>query len=415
VTGGDGASRGTARTVVAGFLLYGALFTDRLAPLFLAERIGRSFDVGGAALGLLPFAIALGWTLGLAAGRLSSRWLTLRQRVVVGTFLTAAASCASALAPTYVVFLLLRLLGGVAANVVSPALIALCVRAVAADRRGTALGVVQSSTRITGSFLAPIALTAAVVPFGWRWAIAGAASTLLLAAAAVAVLLPASPTAGLQSRHSRPPVYRPEGPRIIALASATAVCTFLWLTLVSQGGVPLLEGWLEVDIRVAGRLLAWFGIGSTVAALAIPAWSDQRRGLALSGASAVTALAGSALAVASLLDLALPLMAVGALFGLAGVGLGALPLSISVLPADAVQEGDVDRAVEVPIISAELLGGALLPAAAFAIAARLGIDVALLASALLFALLAVIGGPLLDRWHRPAVSSPTRRRDGAPS
>jgi hypothetical protein len=265
-----------------------------------------------------------------------------------------------------------------------------------------AIGVVQSSTRITGSFLAPIALTAAVVPFGWRWALAGAASTLLLAAGAVAALLPSAAPGGPRAERSRPPVYRPEGRRIIALASATAVCTFLWLTLISQGGVPLLEGWLGLDIRQAGRLLAWFGIGSTVAALVVPAWSDRSRPVALGVAAAVTAVAGMGLAGASMLDLKLPLVAVGVLFALGGVGLGALPLSISVLPADAVEAGDVDRAVEVQIISAELAGGALLPALAFALAAHAGLELAVLLSASLFAVLALVGAPLLGRWQSPS-------------
>ncbi len=113
-------SRATGtRTVVAGFLIYGALFTDRLAPLFLADRIGDAFGVDAAALGLLPLAIAVGWTLGLAAGRLVGTRISLRQRVLVGGMITA-------------------------------------------------LGLVQSSTRIAGSFLAPIVLTAVVATAGWQ-------------------------------------------------------------------------------------------------------------------------------------------------------------------------------------------------------------------------------------------------------
>lgn len=394
------------RTVAGGFLLYGALFTDRLAPLFLAERIGIHFDVEVAALGLLPFAIAVGWTVGLGAGRLAGRRLSLRQRLWVGGSITALAGLASVLAPSYAVFLTIRLLGGVGANIASPALIALVVRATPLHRRGAALGVLQSSTRVAGSFLAPIVLTLVVAAAGWRPAVAVAAATIVLVLLPAMALLPRQLGPSGTSAMSRPPTYRPGGGGLIALAAVTAVLTMLWLVLMSQGGVPLLEQWLGLEVAAAGRLLAWFGIGGTFAAVAVPSWSDRSRSLALAGASLATAISGGVLGVAALLELPLPLPAVAACIGLAGIGLGGLPLAISVLPADAVAEGDVDRAVEVPIISAELLGGALLPAIAFAVITEVGMAGLILTTAASFLLLAVIGAPLLARNYR--VNAPAR-------
>ncbi len=388
------------RTVAGGFLLYGALFTDRLAPLFLAERIGDHFDVEVAALGLLPFAIAIGWTIGLGAGRLAGRRLSLRQRLWVGGSITAVAGLASTLAPSFAVFLSIRLLGGVGANIASPALIALVVRATPLHRRGAALGVLQSSTRVAGSFLGPIVLTLVVAATGWRPAIAVAAATIVLALLPTMALLPRQIGPTGTTAMSRPPTYRPGGGRLIAIAAVTAVLTMLWLVLMSQGGVPLLERWLELEVAAAGRLIAWFGVGATFAAVAIPSWSDRSRSLALAVGSLTTAVSGGVLGVAALLELPLPLPIVAACIGLAGIGLGGLPLAISVLPADAVEQGDVDRAVEVPIISAELLGGALLPAVAFAVITEVGMAGLILTTSALFLLLAVIGAPLLSRTYR---------------
>lgn len=391
------AARRGLRTVAAGFLLYGALFTDRLAPLFLAERLGRAFGVDVSALGLLPLAISAGWLLGLGAGRLVGRHISLPQRLVVGTCVTTVAGVASVFAPNFVVFLLLRTLGGIGANITSPAIIALVVRASPPHRRGIALGAVMSSTRITGSFAAPIVLTILVARYGWRLAIGVATSTLLLALAAVIVLVPRHVDAKQGSARSLPPIYRDEGPKILAVASVLAVLTFLWLTLISQGGVPMLENWLGVDVTTAGRLLGWFGVGSTAAAIGVPLWSDRTRAGAVAGSSIVAALAGGYLGVAALSGFHPPMAMVGLAFAFAGVGLGGLPLAISVLPADAVRSGDVDRAIEFPIISAELIGGAILPAVAFAVIADVGIAPVLLTVSAGFLALALLGGPVLAR------------------
>lgn len=394
------------RTVAAGFLLYGALFTDRLAPLFLAERIGAAFDVEAAALGLLPFAIAVGWTLGLGAGRLVGRRLSLRQRFWTGGLITATAGLCSVLAPSFTVFLLLRLLGGIGANIASPALIALVVRATPPHRRGAALGTVMSSTRIAGSFLAPIVLTAVVARAGWQPAVAVGGLSLLVALIPAVLLLPGDAGPGGVPARSRPPVYRAGGTTLITVAAVTAILTMFWLVLISQGGVPLLESWLDLEVTAAGRLVAWFGIGSAGAAVLIPAWSDRSRAVALAGASFASAIAGGTLGLAAILDLHPPVSLIGLCIGVAGIGLGGLPLAISVLPADAVAEGDVDRAIEIPIISAELLGGALLPAVAFALVADVGIAPVLLAAAGAYLALGAIGAPLLSERRR------TARRDG---
>lgn len=400
------------RTVMGGFLLYGALFTDRLAPLFLADRIGRQFGVDVSMLGLLPLAIAVGWTLGLAAGRLSGRWLSLRQRLWVGGAITAIAGIASAFAPTYVVFLAVRLLGGIGANITSPALIALVVRATPSHRRGAALGMLQSSTRIVGSFLAPIVLTAVVAARGWQPALVVAAATIAVVLLPVMALVPRRIGPAGVSPRSRAPVYHEHGPRLLAVATGTAILTFLWLVLISQAGVPLLETWLELDVAAAGRLLAWFGVGSTVAAVLVPSWSDRSRATALVVSSLASAVSGTVLGLAALTGVQPPWLLVGVVLAVAGVGLGGLPLAISVIPADAVADGDVDRAVEVPIIGAELIGGALLPAIAFALVPRLGFAPLLLAAAAAFVVLAVVGGATLARVGR---LTPRARRGSAPS
>lgn len=396
-TGSARTATSSVRTVVAGFLLYGSLFADRLAPLFLADDIADALGASAGALALLPLAIAVGWTVGLAAGRWSNRILTLRQRIVVGGVIAAALSAASAAVDSYAAFLLLRAASGIGANIASPALIASIVRLVPPDRRGTALGVVQSSTRIQGSFVAPIVLAAMVAAAGWRPALLTTATALVVTALAVHLILPPATVGERAAGRAEPPIYHPNGRRLLGLAAAIGAVTFLWLTIVSQGGLPLLQSWLGIDVATSGRVLAGFGVGSTIAVLGVSAWSDRSRAAALAGSATAAGLAGMAVGLTAMAGTTLPLPVVTVLLAVAGLGLGTMPMAISVLPADAVAAGDVDRAVELPIISAELLGGALLPAAALTFATTVGFEVVLVVCGAAFLVLAAAGASVLRR------------------
>lgn len=144
----------------------------------------------------------------------------------------------------------------------------------------------------------------------------------------------------------------------------------MWLIVVSQGAGPLLQAWLDLGVAEAGRLLSLFGVGAWLATLVVPLASDRigRRG-ALAVASLVGGVAGLGVAIAAS-ESAGGWLTAAVLMTLSGVAMGGLPLVISVIPAEAIASGDVGRALTAPIIGAELLGGAVLPAVAFAAAAR---------------------------------------------
>jgi hypothetical protein len=70
--------------------------------------------------------------------------------------------------------------------------------------------------------------------------------------------------------------------------------------------------------------------------------------------------------------------------------MGGLPLVISIIPAEAVASGDVGRAVTVPVIGAEALGGAVLPAVALAASGWVGMSAVLGILAALLLLVAAL-------------------------
>lgn len=374
-------------TVAGAFTVYGAIFFDRLAPLYLVHLIASDLGVPDAAEGTLALLIGLGWAGAMLLARAASgRWAD-RTRILVGAGTCAVLSLASAAAPGWLAFIALRGLGGLAAGTASPAVTALSFAAAPPRRRGLDLGLVQSSTRVLGSLASPVAVTAVAVAWGWRPAIMVSAAFLAVGALVLASLVPAGASTRAARRRDADLVYIPGGVRDVAVCTAVSVVLIAWLMIFSQSGVPLVSGWLDVPADVAGRYVGLFGIGSAIAAMAVPIGSDTvGRKAALVWSALIGGGSGVAAAMLAALGVVPPLPVVALLLLLAGVTMGGLPLSISIVPAEAVASGDVGRALAWPIAVGEIAGGAALPALAAAAAVPLGLGPVVAAGA------AAVGG-----------------------
>lgn len=378
------------RAVVGGtFVLYGAVFFDRLAPLYLSRTIAEDLGVPASLEGTLPLAIGLGWAVSVALANLLSGRLSNRHRAIVAALGAAAFDAVSALTGTWLVFVVLRGVAGVLAGSSAQPVTALVFAVSPSGRRGLDMGIVQSSTRVGGSLVSPAVVTAVAATAGWRPALLVSAGVLLVSAALLALLVPAEtePTSRTRRRPADPLELQPGGRRNIVLSTFGSVVLVGWLMIVSQGGVPLLEGWLEVSTAGAGRVLSAFGVGAAVAALIVPIASDRvGRARALFLAAVTGLVAGGTISILSGEGSGTVLAAV-VLVLLAGVAMGGLPLVIALIPAEAVARGDVGRALTAPIVAAEIVGGALLPLGAFALASVVGLPIVIgLSSALLLAL-----------------------------
>lgn len=137
---------------------------------------------------------------------------------------------------------------------------------------------------------------------------------------------------------------------------------------------------LVIPTDTAGALPLGVGIGWAMAMLLsqrVSRWlAPRERMIAAAGTTAVLGIASAAtgswaafVLLRSIAGVASGLAApavTSLLFALAGVAMGALPLVLSIVPAEAVSRGDVGQALRVPIVTGELVGGALLPAIALA-------------------------------------------------
>lgn len=403
-------SQATPREVpaIAGaFFAYGAIFFDRFAPLYVVALIAADLGVPSAAEGTVALLIGVGWALAMPTARLASgRWPD-RRRVLAAAAGAAVCGAASAAAPGWLALVALRGLGGLCAGTAAPAITSLAFAAAPAHRRGLDVGIVQSSTRLLGSLASPAVVTAVALAWGWRAALVASALAVVAGAAVLAALVRPQPRPAQQPGGSaaEPLSFRPGGRRNVLLSAVGCVVLLFWITTFSQSAVPLVQQWLTVEADVAGRVVAAFGVGAGAAALLTPIASDRvGRRAALAAAVALGGLGGLGMALAAAAELPVGPWAAAALVLLGGVAMGGLPLVISIVPAEGVATGDVGRALAVPIASAELAGGAALPAVAAAAAAEVGLaPVLAVAAASVLALAAV-----------SAALEPLEPRAGAP-
>lgn len=398
--------------MVAGcFFTYGAIFFDRLAPLYLLGFISADLGVPTAAEGTLALLIGLGWAAAMPIVRVTSGRVDDRTRLLAGVAVAALCSLASAGAGSWLVFVVLRGLGGIASGSASPAITALTFIAAPAHRRGLDLGIVQSATRIVGSLVSPVAVTAVAVAAGWRPAVVLSAALLGVGALVVRLAVPGGGQRPGSASSADPFALHPGGRRNTALCTVACVLLLTWLTVWSQSAIPLVRAWLDVGPDAAGRLVGLFGIGSGAAALLVPLISDRlgRRG-ALAIGSLLGGVGGIAIGVLAGAGAQPARPAVVGLLLLCGVSMGGLPLVISIIPAEAVASGDVGRALLGPIAFGEIVGAAALPAAVAVAAIPLGLPaVVALTSAGVMGLIpiSILLRPL-DQAEGPA--RPTRRR-----
>lgn len=387
-------------TVFVCFVVYGALFLDRLAPLFIVSLIAADLGVPSQFEGSVALLIGLGYAAAMPVVRATSgRWPN-RPRVVAALTASAILGAVSASAGSWMLFILLRGLSGFVAGTGAPALNVLVFSAAPLHRRGRDLGIVLSSTRWVGSFLAPVIVTGITVAAGWRPALIVSAGILASSIILLTFLAPTDSTSTNRRPDAEPFRLHEGGRRNIALSAVGCTILLTWLVVWSQSSVPLVGDWLSVNPATAGRFAGLFGLSAGVASLAIPLVSDRvGRGRAIRVSAIVGALGAAAVGVLATLEVNPGTLVVGATILLGGVAMGGLPLVLSIVPGEAVASGDVSRGLVVPIASAELLGAALMPALAGWAAATLRPSMVVAMCGILIMGLALLAGALRDLPH----------------
>ena len=370
-------------------------------PLFALE-----FGVGTTAAGAVVSAFALMRLVsGLAGGRLVDR-VGERAALLAGLGVVAVSSLMAGLAVSYPQLLVLRGVGGIGSAVFTIAATSLLLRVAAAAQRGQTQSVYRGGF-LLGGIIGPV-FGGAVLGISLRAPFFLYAATLVLAAVVAATMLPKPPPAEVAVPAVAPGAGEDDGlPTAPAQdGGALATRTTLQSALASPAYRAALAGNFAVGFSVLGvrstvvpllvvqqlELSAgWIGGAFALAALVqavllLPAGKavDQvGRRPTLVGGGLLTAASLAALAVA---DGPVTLLLAMGVFGAGAALLGVAPAAI----VGDVVEGKGGRAVAVWQMASDL-GSVLGPVIAGLLIDRASFTVALVFSATVVALCALLG------------------------
>ena len=370
-------------------------------PLFALE-----FGVGTTAAGAVVSAFALMRLVsGLAGGRLVDR-VGERAALLAGLGVVAVSSLLAGLAVSYPQLLVLRGVGGIGSAVFTIAATSLLLRVAAAAQRGQTQSVYRGGF-LLGGIIGPV-FGGAVLGISLRAPFFLYAATLVLAAVVAATMLPKPPPAEVAVPAVAPGAGEDDGlPTAPAQdGGALATRTTLQSALASPAYRAALAGNFAVGFSVLGvrstvvpllvvqqlELSAgWIGAAFALAALVqavllLPAGKavDQvGRRPTLVGGGLLTAASLAALAVA---DGPVTLLLAMGVFGAGAALLGVAPAAI----VGDVVEGKGGRAVAVWQMASDL-GSVLGPVIAGLLIDRASFTVALVFSATVVALCALLG------------------------
>lgn len=280
--------------------LMGPFGTVVILPMF--PELRTAFDASSQAVGwgftayLFPFALLL-----LVSGTLGERWG--RRRTVRATYLTyAAASVLCAVAPNLGVFLLGRILQGIANAFITPLLIAGLAEVVAPERFGRSLGI-YSSFQAFGGGLAPL-FGGLAADYNWRIAFWGTA--------VISLGLATAPPIG-EPRLTERPSLRPLLTRRMLTLGAGALAG-----AAGPLGISVLVGVATRDeLDLSGFQAGLVLLSSAAAAMLLgPFWGrvTDRIGLWRAGIPAALAVTATSMTMALVLS-PVPLTIVWALTG----------------------------------------------------------------------------------------------------
>lgn len=354
---------------------FGIVGLDRfiINPLFptMQKELGLNYQD----LGLISAVLALTW--GLAAiigGRLSDRWgqrRVLIPAVVIFSLLVATSGLATGLFS----LLAIRGLMGLAEGAYVPASIIATAQASKPSRVGMNVGIQQMAAPLVGLGFGPlIAVGLLKVLPSWHWVFAVVALPGLLLALVLARVLRDRPRQELPlAEQSQTAGWRQLiGLRAVRVNTAIMVGSLTCLITLSAFMPSYLTDHLLLDTSTMGMVLASQGVGSCVGMVLVPALSDRfgRKPVMM------IALLMELLALALLPNIgADPVQLFATLFIITFMNAGVLAITVGPLTSESVPASLASSATGIVVGVGEIVGGAVAPAVAGALAQQAGIAV----------------------------------------
>jgi MFS family permease len=354
---------------------FGMVGLDRfiISPLFPAMQ--KDLGLNYQDLGLISAVLALTWGIAsIVGGRLSDRLGTKRvliPAIIIFSLLVATSGLATGL----ISLLLIRGLMGLAEGAYVPASIVATAQASKPTRIGMNVGIQQMAAPLFGLGFGPVIAVALlqVVP-SWHWVFAAVALPGLVLAFIMAKVL--RNDAAVSQRRDVQPVAEERASllryRGVIVNTAAMICYLTCLITLSAFMPNYLTDHLKLSFAQMGTVLAGQGLGSFIGMVIIPALSDRL------GRKPVIVVA-LVLEIAALIMLpraaAEPYQLFALLFVITFMNAGVVAITVGPLTRSAVPISLVSSATGLVVGVGEIIGGAVAPAVAGALAQRVGITV----------------------------------------
>lgn len=342
-----------------------------ISPLFpvMQKDLGLNYQD----LGLISAVLALTWGVAsIFCGRLADR-VGHKKVLVPAMVIFSLLVATSGLATGLVSLMVIRAMMGLAEGAYVPASIVSTVEASKPSRVGLNIGLQQMAQPFVGLGLGPVIAVGLlkVVP-SWHWVFAVVALPGLLLAVVMARALrdrPATVRAAPAATAGWTAVLRH---RAVLVNTASMLCYLTSLITLSAFLPNYLTDHLKLGLDPMGLVLAGQGVGSLVGMVMVPALSDRfgRKPMLL------LALVVELVALALLPRIgAEPAMLFAVLFVAMFMNAGALAITVGPLTSAAVPPHLAASATGIVVGVGEIVGGAVAPAVAGAMAQQMGITV----------------------------------------
>ena len=349
----------------------GVVAMDRLALNVLSPYIIPEFHLSNTQLGLLASGLSV--TIAISGYLLASLADATRRRktiLLITLVLFSIFSAFSGLAASFAILLAARMLLGLAEGPICAIGQSIVAIESPEERRGFNMGVMQNlGAAVLGSTLGPILLTQIASAAGWRGAFfASCIPGLILAACIYVWVRPINEAApgAAPARSVLPDAGKEAGVLSIFRSKNLNLCLVIaglfsaWLIVIGAflpRYLTEVDGMKPTDI---GLLIGLAGPAAAISGILAPGLSDRfgrRPMLALmTGFGVVMPLA--------VLYIHGPFLLLLLALFIGGLGGGAGPLYVAIVPAEAVPRRHVATAVALSLASGEIVGGVIGPAVA---------------------------------------------------
>jgi MFS family permease len=380
--------------LVAIFAAGGAVYgLDALALYFVMPFVMRDLNLDNAHVGMLSFAMLIGWAIsGPLVSALSDK-LGRRKPFLVGVFLMfAAVSALGAVAQTFAMLLLSRLLMGLAEGPAIPIQQAIMVAESSPHRRAFNMGITQNfGSQLFGALLGPLLMVQLAVTIGWRAAFFISGIPALVVAIVIArwVREPAKPEALGQSDGAFS-LRQMAKCRNVWLAALVGAAIASWSTLL----VTFLPLWSVQELHLSPRamsvVMSVMGAGGVVSAILMPWLADRL------GRRSVMILTAALGTVAPLAALSVGAPTAWVVFGVfaGSMAMAMYPLCCTVA-VEAAPSRNAALASAIVYAISTLAGGIIGPLAGGFLADRFGLATTLWMSAGMAAAAAAVSATLI--------------------